>query len=221
MIRRNIRRLAARFDASRPAAELNRRALILLAYGLAGRGEPDDEAYKRHEADLDGGQTPVELVHRLTGGALWTSEQARSAGHPLSVCVAPEDADSLIRLAFRSLLRRDADAETYAAYREGFERGTTFLDLVNDILQSEEFKIVDERIEHLLSASSQSSAPIQPCEHLIASDLGMALTLLETRLGEKGCRLQLGAVPTGAVDEASARARMQSLMVTLASLEML
>ena len=222
MIRRNFKRLAAQVDPARFAAKPDHRAFIRLAYELGGHGEPDEDGFRRHEAELDRGLSHVELIRAVAGETLTRSAQEVASMEPvLSARVLPEDADSLICLAFKSLLRRDADAETYAAYRGAFEQGTTFRDLINDVVQSEEFKIVDERIEHLFAASNHPQTSSPSPEHPIVSDMGGALTLLETRLREKGCEIQLGVVPVGAIDASSAHARMRSLMLTLSFVEKL
>lgn len=220
MIRRSFRSLG-RLAAMRYGFEPGNRAAIRLAYELAGQGEPDEGAYRRHEADLARGLTRPELVRSLIADTtLSLGLQGASADDGPSARVAPEDADALVRLAFQSLLRRDADAETYAAYRAGFEQGTTFLDLIHDITRSEEFQLINERIDRLF-ATSDLPSPLPPPEHPVAADMGAALTLLGVRLGEKGCDLQLGPTPASAVDGAMAHHRMRSLMITLSLLEYL
>ena len=219
MIRRNLRRLSilARRTLGRTA---DRRQFIRLAYEATLRREPDEQEYRDHEAALLSGQSPSGLLASLTESEEYRQAHERSMdASDISARVDEDDADRLVRMAFAHLLRREPDAETYAAYRAGFASGTTFHDLVNDIVVSEEFKIVDERIERLLAASNHPPSPSPPPAPSIASEMSTAVTLLETRLGEKGCKLQLGAIPAGAIDSASAQQRMRSLLVTLSSME--
>ena len=221
MIRRNLRRLSI-LARSRLGREADHRPFIRLAYEATLRREPDEREYRDHEAALAGGRSLSTLLVSLKESEEYREihERATSASH-ISARVDENDADRLVRMAFSHLLRREPDAETYAAYRAGFASGTTFHDLVNDIIASEEFKIVDQRIEGLLAASNHPPPPAPSPAPQIASEMSTALTLLETRLGEKGCKLQLGAAPAGATDGASAQRRMRSLLVTISLMEQL
>lgn len=277
MIRRNLRRLAARIRVEPSGSPSDHRAFVRLAYLLAFKREPEEADYRRHEGELLAGRSRTDFLRELLSKTEAPMDRDGSPAEIPASHVGPEDADTLVRLAFRSLLRRDAgdleaqayreafergttildlindiarsdefnvtgrvrpedadglielgfrkllrrdpDPDAYVSYREGFERGTTFLDLINDIARSEEYQIIEEKIEHLLAAPPPVSAPAPA--HPIASDMDAALTLLEARLGEKGCTIQLGAVPAGAADGASAQRRMRSLLVTLSLVDRL
>ena len=261
MILQQLRRLARRITIARFDADQDK-AFVRLAYLLAFKREPDEEAYRRHETELLNGRSRADVLGELIGQAeheakiggngsaadgVATGLQPDDADHLVRLAmqglsrldadpfsridiegsegfrassrVAPEDVDEFVSLAFRKLLRRDPDEQTYASYREGFERGTTFVDLLKDVIASEEFQIIDEQIERLLT-SPQNPAPPMP-EPFIVSDMEDALSLLEARLIEKGCRIQLGAARTDTIDRAFAVGRMRGLIVTLSLLERL
>ena len=222
VIRSNFRHFLTLVRYRRP----DTRAFLRLAYMSALKPDPDNARYRHHEADLLQGRPPIDLPreplnHAEHGTATLdlVADIARSDEFIVTARVQPEDVDELVRLAFRSLLRRDPDSDTYAAYRDGFERGTTFVDLVKDITASEEYQMVEERIETLLAEAPQAPSP--RLDHAIASDLAVALTLLEMRLSEKGCAIQLGAVLFDEIDAASAPQRMRSLMTTLSLVDRL
>ena len=226
MIRSNLRRFLSRVRYKRSDTPSDNRAFLRVASLLALKRNPDEANYRRHEADLLQGRPRTDLMREQInysehGTTIFdpVNDLARSDEPSLTARVQPEDVDDLVRLGFRILLRRDPDPDTYAAYRDGFEHGTTFVDLVKDITASDEYQIVEGRIESLLAGAPQ--APLPTLDHPVANDMEVALTLLEMRLGEKGCSIQLGVVPAGAVDGAAAQRRMRSLMTTLSLVDRL
>ena len=152
MIRRGVKRLIKRVDATGSAAGFPYRAFIRSASLLAFKREPKKVNSHRQATDPLNDQSEVDVLR----GEPANTESEAAADRDGSIAdlsdlqVQPEDVDSLVRLGFRSLLRRDPDPETYASYRDGFARGTTFFDLITDITQSEEYQINEKRIELLL-----------------------------------------------------------------------
>ena len=226
MVKSKLRRFLSRARYKRSDTPSDNRVLPRFAYLLAFKRGPDEARYRQQEADLLQVQPRTDLMrerlnHAERGATILDpiNDIARSDEFSLEARAKPEDVDGLVRLGFRSLLRRDPDPDTYAAYRDGFERGTTFVDLIKDITASDEYQIVEERIENLLAGPPQAPSPM--LDHPIANDIEVALTLLEMRLGEKGCSIQLGALPAGAVDGAAALRRMRSLMTTLSLMDRL
>ena len=51
-----------------------------------------------------------------------------------------EEVDRLVDLTFVALLRRKPERDTLLAYREGFANGTTFRDLIDDVIRSDEYR---------------------------------------------------------------------------------
>ena len=163
-------------------------------------------------ADERGGQPHGEAPH---------ASMERINGVQVSDSQARGESDALVQLAFRNLLRREPDEGILALYREGFAQGTTFVDVINDVLACEEFKVMSGRIESLLG-SPQPSLLVQPLpssHQPIGAGMDAALLLLQARLNEKGCRIQFGAAASDAVDTASVSRRMQNLMTTLSLMD--
>ncbi len=130
----------------------------------------------------------------------------------------PDEVDRLVRLTFDALLRREPDQDTLSAYREGFANGSTFQDLIADVLGSEDYTLAQQRMARQVvpnhSGASQSPADPEDLETLVA--------VLATRLAEKGCQVAFGgaAEPNRSGLTGDER-RLRGLRVTLSVLDRL
>jgi hypothetical protein len=129
-----------------------------------------------------------------------------------------EEVDRLVRLTFAALLRREPDSDTLLAYRQGFAQGSTFRDLVDDVVASEEYRSARKRVEQrrmdpVLAEAAQDDSS--------RDNIQTAVSLLTARLVEKGCRIQLGELSDDDPEDVDDRRRMRSLRVTLSVLDRL
>ena len=131
-----------------------------------------------------------------------------------------EDIERLVDLTFRALLRRKPDRDTLLAYREGFANGTTFHDLIDDVLRSDEYRSARQRIRQRRTAPALAHEAT--VDHEAGTDLPTMVALLTRRLVEKGWqpqnRTMLEADRGGGDRDAR---RMRSLRVTLSVLDRL
>ena len=134
--------------------------------------------------------------------------------------VDTQEVDRLVRLTFAALLGREPDRDTMLAYREGFANGSTFRDLVDDVVGSDEYRDVSrhDRQRRVAPAMSDEATPGDDC----SADLEATAALLAARLAEKGCRLPFrpltGASRGDCVEDGR---RMRSLLATLSVLDRL
>ncbi len=131
---------------------------------------------------------------------------------------AAEEVDRLVRLTFNALLEREPGRDTLLAYREGFANGTTLHGLIEDVLRSDECAAVQESARRLRAVPASLDDGFR--EGVDGEDFEVALALLEKRLAEMGCELDLGP-PEGTIDDVDPghRRRMRSLTVTLSVLQ--
>ena len=148
-------------------------------------------------------------AHPTLGAGRGSAEP--SVGTPDDV----EEVDRLVDLTFGALLRRKPDRETVLAYRAGFANGTTFHDLIDDVIGSDEYRIAKQRLVTTAPVSGTTPGPEGD------DDLPGAVALLTDRLLAKGWRPQVG-LPGAERDQGDVdKRRMHSLRVTLAVLDRL
>ena len=137
--------------------------------------------------------------------------------HGDAMPVDVEEVDRLVRLTFDALLEREADQDTVLAYREGFANGTTFRDLIDDVVASAEYAAVRRRIRERRMASEALSEVAQGRPR--ADEMQETVQHLATRLNEKGCRLRFDPVsgPDQKMEVEDCR-RLRSLLATLSML---
>ena len=131
----------------------------------------------------------------------------------------PGDVDRLVRLTFDALLRREPDQDTLSAYREGFANGSTFQDLIADVLGSEDYTLAQQRMARRQVLPNHSGASRSPGG---SEDLERLVAVLATRLAEKGCQVAFGgaAEPNRSGLTGNER-RLLGLRVTLSVLDRL
>lgn len=128
------------------------------------------------------------------------------------------EVDRLVRLTFTALLQREPDRDTMLAYREGFANGSTFRDLVDDVMGSDEYRDL-RRHDGQRRATPSRRDEVTPGDDR-SVDLTAAVALLAVRLSERGCSLHFASpVENGLGDED--RRRVCSLVKTLSVLDRL
>ena len=130
-----------------------------------------------------------------------------------------EEIDRLVDLTFVALLRRKPDRDTLLAYREGFADGTTFHDLIDDVIGSDEYRSVKQRLRERGAASAYVSEATPGS--VGGDDLPTTVALLTTRLIEKGWQPRVSAIAEADSGGDGDGPRMRSLRVTLSVLDRL
>ena len=180
------------------------------------RAAPDSGRHgSRSESPGDtAAQTHLPSTQRSLQADLVTGERRRT-----QTVNDPDEVDRLVRLTFDALLRREPDQDSLSAYREGFANGSTFQDLVVDVLGSEDYALAQQRMARRQVVPNHPGASQSPAD---AEDLETLVAVLATRLAERGCQVAFGgaAEPNRSGLTGNER-RLRGMRITLSVLDRL
>ena len=124
----------------------------------------------------------------------------------------------LVRLAFRAVLRREPEEGDEAAFTNALVGGMPVYDFISELMAAPEFR-ADPVSVPIGPPVALSSPPLEG--DALSNIMGLSLEILQARLTDKGCLLQLGPVPDPSADQGATATRMERVVRTLAMLDAL
>lgn len=142
--------------------------------------------------------------------ALSEREDSKDPGDEIVRC------RDLVVLCFRAVLHREPEEGDAAAFTNALMAGMPVYDFISELMSTPEFRGPSAPLPDQLASPTPAATPGS-----LSELMSLSLGLLQSRLTDKGCRIQLGPSPDPHADRSMDAARMERVIRTLAMLDAL